>query len=103
MVFSPKLVMLINTNMKVQKSSNLNPFGGLNFVMEELDRQKIGALLNQELPAIGKQSQYSWRDLFYSYWSVFYCGGDCAEDLSDNFKSSLSLVPYFLFQVLIVF
>jgi hypothetical protein len=40
MVFSPKLVMLINTNMKVQKSSNLNPFGGLNFVMEELDRQK---------------------------------------------------------------
>ncbi|MBK6527165.1 MAG: hypothetical protein IPG07_17420 [Crocinitomicaceae bacterium] len=32
--------------MKVQKSSNLNPFGGLNFVMEELDRQKIGALLN---------------------------------------------------------
>ncbi len=81
--------------MKVQKSSNLNPFGGLNFVMEELDRQKIGALLNQELPAIGKQSQYSWRDLFYSYWSVFYCGGDCAEDLSDNFKSSLSLVPYF--------
>ncbi|MBK9592892.1 MAG: hypothetical protein IPO32_15810 [Crocinitomicaceae bacterium] len=76
MDFSPKLVML---HMKVQKSSNLNPFGGLNFVME-LDRQKIGALLNQELPAIGKQSQYSWRDLFQLLVS-FYCGGDC-EDLS---------------------
>lgn len=87
--------MLSNTGMKILKSSNVNPFGGLNFVIEELDRQKIGSLVNTELPALGKQSQYSWRDLLYSYWSVFYCGGDCAEDLSANFKSSLSLIPYF--------
>lgn len=94
MVFSPKLVMLINTGMKLQKSTNLNPFGGLNFVIEELDKQKIGSILNQDLPALGKQSQYTWRDLLYSYWSVFFCGGDCAEDLSENFKSSLSQIPY---------
>ncbi|MBK9591388.1 MAG: hypothetical protein IPO32_07735 [Crocinitomicaceae bacterium] len=78
--------------MKVQT----NPL--LNFVMEELE--KIGALLNQELPAIANRAT-QLGDLFYSYWSVFYCGGDCAESC-DNFKSS-SLVPYFLFQVLIVF
>lgn len=56
--------MLINTNMKVQKSWNLNPFGELNFVVEELDSQKIGTLSNQELPAFGKQGQCSWRALF---------------------------------------
>lgn len=87
--------MLINIIMKIQQSSTINPFGGLNFVIEELDRLKIGAILNEELPALSKQSQYDWRDILYSYWSVFYCDGDCAEDLSDNFKPSLSQVPYF--------
>jgi len=81
--------------MKILQSSRINPFGGLNFVIEELDRLKIGAVLNEELPALSKQSQYDWRDLLYSYWSVFFCGGDCAEDLSDNFKPSLSQIPYF--------
>lgn len=87
--------MLINTIMKIQQSLTINPFGGLNFVIEELDRLKIGAILNEGLPVLGKQSRYDWRDILYSYWSVFYCGGDCAEDLSDNFKPSLSQVPYF--------
>ena len=81
--------------MKIQQSTRINPFGGLNFVIEELDRLKIGGVLNSELPKLSRQSQYNWRDLLYSYWSVFFCGGDCAEDLSDNFKPSLSQVPYF--------
>jgi hypothetical protein len=95
MVFSPILVMHNNTNMKIQKSSTINPFGGLNFVIEELDRLKIGKILNNRLPSIAKQSKYNWRDIMYSYWSVFYCGGDCAEDLGENFKSSISQIPYF--------
>lgn len=81
--------------MKIQQSSRINPFGGLNFVIEELDRLNLGKVLNEELPILNKQSRYDWRDLLYSYWSVFFCGGDCAEDLSDNFKPSLSQVPYF--------
>ncbi|MBK6952000.1 MAG: hypothetical protein IPH24_08110 [Crocinitomicaceae bacterium] len=89
--------------MKVQKSSNLNPFGGLNFVMEELDRQKIGALLNQELPAIGKQSQYSWRDLFYSYWSVFIVVVIAQKIFQIILNHHYLLYRIFLFQVLIVF
>lgn len=81
--------------MKIQQSPRINPFGGLNFVFEELDRLKIGDLLNEDLPTLSKQSKYNWRDILYSYWSVFFCGGDCAEDISDNFKPSLSQVPYF--------
>jgi len=81
--------------MKILQSSVINPFGGLNFVIEELERLKISAILNEALPVLGEQSQYDWKDILYSYWSIFYCGGDCAEDLSDNFKPSLSQVPYF--------
>ena len=87
--------MLTNTNMKVIKSSVINPFGGLNLVINELNKRKIGELLNKELPPMAEQSRFSWQDIMYSYWSVFYCGGDCAEDLADNFKSSLSEVPFF--------
>ena len=80
--------------MKVLKSSHISPFGGLNFVIEELDRLEIGHLLNQQLPQLANQVKYNWRDLFYSFWSVFFCGGDCAEDLGNNFKRSLSNNPY---------
>lgn len=76
--------------MKVLKSGRISPFGGLNFVLEELDKLGIGHLLNRSLPELGPQSLYSWRDVIYSYWSVFLCGGDCAEDLNLNFRSSFN-------------
>lgn len=94
MVFSPKLVLLINTNMKVLYSAPISSFGGLNFVLEELTNLKIDHLINQSLPKLAAQSKYSWKDIFYSYWSILFCGGDCAEDLSVNLKSCFSENPF---------
>ena len=88
MAFSPKLVMLTNTDMKVVNSSYISPFGGLNFVLEEFDKLNIGKLLNAHLPDLPSQSRYDWRDLLYSFWSIYFCGGDCIEDLSANLKLS---------------
>lgn len=79
--------------MRVLKSKNISAFGGLNFVIEEFDRKGLEKILNNNLPKLGAQSQYNWRDLLYSYWAVFFCGGDCAEDLSGNFKPNLSQSP----------
>jgi len=79
--------------MKVKYSKPISAFGGLNFVIQELDKRGIGRLLNSSLPALPAQSKFDWRNILYSYWSVFLCGGDCAEDLSGNFKSSLSQSP----------
>lgn len=80
--------------MKVIKSKNISAFGGINFVIEEFDKQGLGKLVKEKLPALGSQSRYDWRDILYSYWSVFFCGGDCAEDLSGNFKPNLSQTPF---------
>jgi len=85
--------MLTNTDMKVLKSSHISPFGGLNFVIKELDRLGVGSLLREHLPDLAIQSRYEWRDLFYSFWSIIFCGGDCAEDIAHNFKKSLSNNP----------
>jgi hypothetical protein len=80
--------------MRVITSTAHTPFGGINYVISELDKKGIGALLTSSLPELNPQSRYSWRDIFYSYWSVFLCGGDCAEDLGGNFKKALGQSPY---------
>lgn len=75
--------------MDILKSSPISPFGGLNFVLEAFDKLKVGEFLDKNLPTLPKQTRYSWKDIFYSYWSVFFCGGNCAED----FYYSRSLRP----------
>lgn len=91
---SPILAMLHNTAMKILNSSHVSPFGGLNFVLDELDRQGVGGLLDDLLPDLAPQSRYRWRDLLYSFWSVYFCGGDCVEDLSANLGTALRNVPH---------
>jgi len=75
--------------MKVLKSSHISPFGGLNFVLEEFEKQNIGLLLQRYLPVLPTQCKYSWKDILYSFWSIYFCGGDCIEDLGSNFRDHL--------------
>jgi hypothetical protein len=80
--------------MKVVNSSKTTPFGGLNFVLSEFEKNGIGRLIDQQLPTLASQSSYSWKDILYSFWSVIFCGGDCAEDLAVNFNSSFEHNPF---------
>lgn len=79
--------------MKIFNSAHVSPFGGLNFVIEELDRQGIGVLSDDSLPVLSAQSRYGWRDILYSFWSIYFCGGDCAEDLCVNLHDGLRNMP----------
>jgi hypothetical protein len=80
--------------MKILNSSAVSSFGGLNFVIEEVIKLKINKLLAEHLPLLPKQSTYNWFDIIMSYWSVFFCGGDCAEDLSINLRDGLRSNPF---------
>jgi len=80
--------------MKILNSSRVSAFGGLNFVLDEFERLGIGESINNSMPVLPNQSQYSWKDIFYSFWSLFFCGGDCAEDLSGNFSVSFEGNPF---------
>jgi hypothetical protein len=88
------LVMFTINAMKLINSNHVTPFGGLNFVLAELDNLKIDRLLKNNLPDLPMQSTYSWKDILYSFWSIFFCGGDCIEDLSGNFKFGLKNLPF---------
>lgn len=82
-----------NTDMKVLNSPVISSFGGLNFVIKEAIDLKINDLINSNLPVLPSQSQYNWFDIIMSYWSVFFCGGDCAEDLSINLRPTFRNHP----------
>lgn len=79
----------------IQKNA-ISPFGGLNFVIEEAVKLKLNKLINSHLPILPSQSTYNWFDIFMSYWSVFFCGGDCAEDLDINVKHGLQNNPFIM-------
>ena len=80
--------------MKILHSTPVSPFGGLNLVLEEFDRLSIGEKLAERLPELASQSRYSWRDILYSFWSIFFCGGDCSEDLATNLQAGLANHPH---------
>ncbi|WP_346855313.1 IS1380 family transposase [uncultured Draconibacterium sp.] len=79
--------------MKVINSLPVSAFGGLNFVIKEAIDLKVNKLLNTSLPDLPKQCKYNWFDIVMAYWSVFFCGGDCAEDLSINLKEGFRNTP----------
>lgn len=83
-----------NTTIKILKSSPISPFGGLNFVLKEFENKQIGRILQDHLPELPTQCKYSWKDLLYSFWSIYFCGGDCIEDLGGNFHKHLMNFPF---------
>jgi hypothetical protein len=78
---------------KILQSTGISGFGGMNFVADHLDRSKIGHHINENLPCLPRQSKYSWRDIFYSLFAVYLCGGDCPEDLNHHIKGHFKNNP----------
>lgn len=71
--------------MKVTYSQDsITPFGGIHFVYELLSSQGVGQLINQQLGLRAANSQYQYSDLIYGLLSIFFCGGDCAEDIEEH-------------------
>jgi len=80
--------------MKVEKSNQIiNPFGGINFVIDEIKRSGIIQLIDNQLGKRPAQATYSYSDILLNLWSVFFCGGSCAEDLNENLRKYLTCVP----------
>jgi len=88
------LVLHKNRSMKVIKSNTISSFGGINFVFQHLDNLQIEKILNDSLPNLSTNSLYSWKDLFYSFLSIYFCGGDCIEDLQTNLKPHFKKNPF---------
>lgn len=80
--------------MKIQQSSQINAFGGINFVYEDFQTMGLGRLFEKHFPLLSSNSEYNWKDILYSLYSIYFCGGTAIEDIGDKLGPHLKDNPY---------
>ena len=80
--------------MKIQNFKPISAFGGINLVFEYLKTNNFDSLFNTYLPKLKKQNKYKWNDIFNSLLSIYFCGGDCIEDLHTHLRAHFIDNPY---------
>jgi hypothetical protein len=80
--------------MKVQKiSSTFSPFAGISYVNNEFDKSGMTQLIDKELGVRVSTKGYTFANVIKNLSNVFYCGGDCAEDIQTHVGKDLKLIP----------
>jgi len=82
--FAPKVVKL---------SKNITPFGGISYVNMEFNNCGLAQLVDNELGVRGNGIGYSHSEIFRTWFNVFLCGGECAEDVQVHLHDTLKQIP----------
>ena len=78
---------------KVQiKSERITPFGGI-FHVRELFSRFVGPVVDKVLGLRCTSFGYQYSEIVGSLSSVYFCGGDCVEDVTSHLMPHLSLHP----------
>ena len=78
---------------KVQiKSEKITPFGGI-FHVRELFSRYVGPVIDKVLGLRCTSYGYQYSEIAGSLSSVYFCGGDCVEDVTSHLMPHLSLHP----------
>ena len=93
LVLRLKTSKIINDMAKVQiKSEKITPFGGI-FHVRELFSRFAGPVIDKVLGLRCTSYGYQYSEIVGSLSSVYFCGGDCVEDVTSHLMSHLSLHP----------
>jgi hypothetical protein len=74
------------------KSEKITPFGGIYYVRELFSRY-IGPVIDEVLGLRCTSYGYQYSEIVGSLSSVYFCGGDCVEDVTSHLMPHLSLHP----------
>jgi hypothetical protein len=70
-------------DMKVhQVCQNINPFGGIHFVIKQFKQQGIDSFINEHIGKRGKKVDYSYADGLLTVAYSHLCGASCLEDIN---------------------
>ena len=84
LVLHLKTSKIINGMAKVQiKSERITPFGGIFQVREQLFRY-VGPVIDKILGLRCTSFGYQYGEIAGSLASVYFCGGDCVEDVTSH-------------------
>ena len=80
--------------MKLQKiSTQVSPFSGICFINEEYGKSGFTQLIDKQLGMRCKPVGFSYSDIIQNLMNVFFCGGDCAEDIQSHLSKDLKSIP----------
>ena len=74
------------------KSEKITPFGGIYQVREKFFRY-VGPVIDEVLGLHCASFGYQYSEIIGSLSYVYFCGGDCVEDVTSHLISHLSLHP----------
>ena len=74
------------------KSEKITPFGGI-FQVRELFSRYVGPVIDEVLGLRCASFGYQYSEIVGSLSSVYFCGGDCVEDVTSHLMPHLSLHP----------
>lgn len=79
--------------MKITTSnSKVNPFGGLNFCVDLLERSGIPKLIDAHLGKRVKTFGFDYSQILTNQLAIYFTGGDCAEDINEHLRPHLKKV-----------
>ena len=61
--------------------------------MAMFDKFNLSQLIDDQHGKREPRSKYSYSDTFRNMWSIFFCGGNCIEDIEENLRPSLEAIP----------
>ena len=74
------------------KSQKITPFGGI-FHVRELFSRFVGPAIDKVLGFRCTSYGYQYSEIVGSLLSVYFCGGDCVEDVTSHLMPHLSQHP----------
>ena len=87
LVLQFKTSKIINDMAKVQiKSEKVTPFGGI-FHVRELFSRYMAPIIDKVLGLRCASYGYQYSEIVGSLSSVYFCGGDCVEDVTSRIKA----------------
>jgi len=75
------------------KNEKVIPFGGIYYVMDEIDRLGICSQIDSHLGLRIKNFGYQYSDIITSLFHIYYCGGDHIEDIGKHLGEYLEYKP----------
>ena len=93
LVLQFKTSKIIHDMAKVQqKSEKITAFGGIFFVLDKFD-SILSSVIDSHLGLRSTLIGYQYSEIAGSLASVYFCGGDCVEDITSHLMPHLSLHP----------
>ena len=82
------------TATKLQKlSQSITPLAGISFIDEEFNRCGLSKLIDTHLGNRQSTKAYRYSDVIKNWCEVFFCGGECAEDIEQHLRPTLENIP----------